>query len=403
MWNGNQGGPLQGVRVLEVGSTVAAPSAGRLLADFGAEVIKVEPPEGDHLRTWGALAPDGTSWWFKSHNRNKDFASFDLHDPLDAQRVRTMALRCDVFLENFRPGKLKEWGLGYEQLSAERPDLVYVSISGYGQDGPYAGRAGFGNIAECMSGLRYVTGFPDRAPVRTGISIGDEIAALYAVIGTLIALRARDQTGIGDHVDVSLVEGSLSLMEAALPEFVHAGTVTERSGNRYLRAGPSGTYRTRDGRWLSITGNSQSIFKRLAARMGQPELAEDPRFATNQGRMQHADELDGIIEAWVAEQDLEAGVALLSEAGVPAGPVYSIKDIVEDPQIAARGAVTTIPCEDGGELAAYGLVPRLRNHPGRLRHAARAIGRDQAEVLRRFGIDEGKLATTTGAHGDETQ
>jgi formyl-CoA transferase len=401
--------PLRGIRVLEVGSTVAAPSAGRLLADFGAEVIKVEPPDGDHLRTWGTLAPDGTSWWFKSHNRNKDFAVFDLHDPLDAERVRAIAMQCDVFLENFRPGKLDEWGLGYEQLSAERPDLVYVSISGYGQDGPYAGRPGFGNIAECMSGLRYVTGFPDRPPVRTGVSIGDEIAALYAVIGTLLALRAREVTGIGDRVDVSLVESSFSLMEAMLPEFVHGGTVTERSGNRYLRAGPSGTYRTRDDGWLSITGNSQSIFKRLAARIGRPELAGDPRFATNQGRMQHADELDTIIEAWASTHDLSAAIALLSEAGVPAGPVYSIADIVADPHLTARGAVASVADEDGTEVASYGLVPRLRNHPGRLSHAARAVGRDQAEVLRRFGIagdddasHQRELAhSITSAHGDQ--
>ncbi|HMD01467.1 MAG TPA: CoA transferase, partial [Candidatus Baltobacteraceae bacterium] len=296
--------PLEGVRVLEIGSTVAGPAAGRLLADFGAEVIKVEPPEGDHLRTWGTLAPDGTSWWFKSHNRNKIFATFDLHERADAQQVRKIALQCDVVLENFRPGKLGEWGLGYDQLKAEQPRIIYVSISGYGQDGPYAKRPGFGNIAECMSGFRFLTGFPDRPPVRTGNSIGDEVAGLYAVIGTLLALYAREKTGVGDHVDVSLVEGSLSLMEALLPEYVHAGTVSERTGNRYLRAAPNGTFRTRDGRWLSVSANSQPIFRRLCALIGQADLADDPRFATNQARIEHTPELETLIGEWVGAHDL---------------------------------------------------------------------------------------------------
>ena len=379
---------LDGIRVLEIGSTVAGPAAGRLLADFGAHVIKVEPPEGDHLRTWGALAPDGTSWWFKSHNRNKSFAAFDLHDPLDAQRVRAIALQCDVVLENFRPGRLEEWGLGYEQLRAERPDIVYVSISGYGQDGPYAGRPGFGNIAECMSGLRFVTGYPDRPPVRTGISIGDEIAGLYAVIGTTMALLARNRTGVGDHVDVSLVESSFSLMESMLPDYVHAGTVTERTGNRYLRAAPAGTYRTRDGKWLSISANSQPIFRRLCGVLGQPELADDPRFATNQARIQNDDALDPIIAAWVVHVDLSDADATLAKAGIPAGPVYSIADIVADEQMRARGAIASAPADDGTAIATYGVVPKLHAHPGRIDHAARGVGHDHDAILAAFGLAE---------------
>ena len=379
---------LHGIRVLEIGSTVAGPAAGRLLADFGAHVIKVEPPEGDHLRTWGALAPDGTSWWFKSHNRNKSFVAFDLHDPLDAQRVRAIALQCDVVLENFRPGKLAEWGLGYEQLRAERPDIIYVSISGYGQDGPYANRPGFGNIAECMSGLRFLTGFPDRPPVRTGISIGDELAGLYAVIGTTMALLARNRTGAGDHVDVSLVESSLSLMEAMLPDYVNAGILTERTGNRYLRAAPAGTYQTRDGKWLSVSANSQPIFRRLCGLMGQPGLADDPQFATNQARMQRGDALDAIIAAWVAQHDLASANAALADAGIPAGPVYSVADIVADEQMQARGAIASVPDEHGAEVATYGVVPRLKAHHGRLDHAARAVGHDQDAILNTFGLAE---------------
>ncbi len=378
--------PLDGIKVLEIGSTVAGPAAGRLLADFGAEVIKVEPPEGDHLRTWGSPAPDGTSWWFKSHNRNKTFVTFDLHDPLDAHRVREIALQCDVVLENFRPGKLAEWGLGYEQLRAERPGIIYVSISGYGQDGPYAKRPGFGNIAECMSGMRYMTGYPDRPPVRTGISIGDEIAGLYAVVGTTMALLARAKTGQGDHVDVSLVESSLSLMEALLPEFVHAGAIGERTGNRFLRASPNGTFRTRDGRWLSVSANSQPIFRRLCTVMGEPQLADDPRYATNQARIERAEDLDAIIGGWVASLDLAAATAALVAADIPTGPVYSIADIVADEQMRARAATTSVPDENDAPVATYAVVPRLRNHPGALHHAARSVGRDQAAVTHAFGL-----------------
>lgn len=218
--------PLDGVKVLEIATTVAGPAAGRILADFGADVFKLEAPDGDHLRSWGACAPDGTSWWFKSHNRNKRFVAFDLHDPRDVAEVRRFALECDVLLENFRPGRLAAWGLGYEELAAERPDLIYVSISGYGQDGPYASRPGFGHIAESLSGVRYVTGYPDRPPVRMGLSIGDEIAGIYAAMGTLLALRARDAGGGGDHVDVSLVESLFSLTEGLLPDFAHAGFVS---------------------------------------------------------------------------------------------------------------------------------------------------------------------------------
>ncbi len=369
--------PLSGIRVLEIGTTVAAPAAGRLLADFGAEVIKLELPEGDHLRTWGELAPDGSSWWFKSHNRNKRFVALDLRKADDAKAARELALSCDVVLENFRPGKLAEWGLGFEDLTRAKPDLIYVSISGYGQDGPYADRPGFGHIAESMSGLRYVTGDADRPPVRMGISIGDEIAGLYAVIGALMALRARDKFGDGEHVDVSLVESSFSLSEALLPEYTHTGLVTERSGNRYQRSAPSGTYLMKDGRYLSVAANAPPIFKRLCQVMGRPELADDPRFATNQARVANVAALEDFINAWTAQFTLDDALALLAKAGVPAGPVYSIADIVKDPHFQARGAIAAISSEDGGSIATPGLVPKLTNHPGRLSHAARPAGADQ--------------------------
>lgn len=369
--------PLSGIRVVEFGSTVAAPAAARLLADFGAEVIKVEPPEGDHLRTWGQAAPDGTSWWFKSHNRNKQFVALDLRKEADRTRARQLAISSDVVLENFRPGRMAEWGLGYEELAAEKPGIVYVSISGYGQSGPYSARPGFGHIAEGMSGMRFVTGYPDRPPVRVGLSIGDEVAGLYAAFGAIAALRARDRHGIGDHVDVSLIESLFSLSEGLLPEFVHASQVTERSGNRYLRAAPSGIFKTRDGKYLSLAANSDPIFRRFASVMKLPELASDPSFATNRARVANVDALEAVINDWMAGVDLDEALFELDRAGVPAGPIYSVADIAADPQFRARGAIGKVAASDGESIATPGIVPAFRNFPGRLRHAAGAIGADQ--------------------------
>ncbi len=357
-----------------------------MLADLGAEVIKLEPPEGDTLRTWGELSPDGTSWWFKSHNRNKRFVSFDLRDEAQQAVVREIASKCDVVLENFRPGRLAGWGLGYDQLRARSPRLIYVSISGFGQDGPYAGRAGFGNVAESMGGLRYITGFADRPPVRVGIAIGDEIAALYAVVGTLAALQARNRTGQGDHVDVSLLEGTFSLLEGIIPEYFASGKVRERGGNRYVAAAPSGMYPTRDGKWLSIGANTDAIFRRFAALIDRPQLAVDQRFADNIARRANSEELDAIIVEWTMTGDAVALTDRLADAGVPAGPVYSIADIANDPHYAARGAIAHISDDRGTSIAVAGVVPRLREHPSRLKRAAGDIGRDTETVLREFGL-----------------
>ena len=378
--------PLRGVRVLELGSTIAGPSAGRHLADLGAEVIKVEQPEGDQLRTWGELAPDGTSWWFKSHNRNKRLMTFDLHSPEDIATVRTIALACDVVLENFRPGWLEERGLGPRSLRERKPELIFVSISGYGQTGPYASRPGFGNIAEAMGGLRYITGDPEGPPMRVGISIGDELAGLYAVVGVLAALHARSQDGTGDRIDVSLIESTFSLLQATLPEYVHCGKINERTGNRYMRAAPNSVYPTRDREWIAIGGNSQSIFRRLVTLMEMPELADDPRFVTNQTRAANAIELDGLIETWTRTQNVRDLSAALAEAGVPAGPVMSIEAIAADPQFQARGALASVPDDDGTSIATYGTIPRFAEHPLRLERAAGRIGRDQESVLQELGI-----------------
>lgn len=379
--------PLAGIRVLELGSTVAGPAAGRLLGDLGADVFKVEPPEGDQLRTWGELAPDGTSWWFKSHNRNKHLLTFDLHQPADIETVRHIALACDVVIESFRPGWLDERGLGPQALRARKPELIFASISGYGQSGPYAKRPGYGNIAEAMGGLRAITGEAAGPPMRMGISIGDELAGLYTVIGVLAALQARTRDGRGDTVDVALTESAFSLLEAVLPEYGAVGKVTERSGNRYLRAAPNSVYPTRDGEWLAIGANGQAIFRRFAALMGRPELADDVRFATNQARTQHSEELDGIIEVWTRGLDRETANRALAEAGVPAGPVMSIAAIAADPQFAARGAIGHVLDDDGTPVATYAPVPRLADHPARLERAAGRIGRDQDAVLGHLGIE----------------
>ncbi|MDB5069807.1 MAG: succinyl-CoA:(R)-citramalate CoA-transferase [Candidatus Eremiobacteraeota bacterium] len=378
--------PLDGIRVLELGSSVAGPAAGRLLADLGADVLKVESDEGDGLRTWGPPAADGTSWWFKSHNRNKRFVKFDLHDEADRATVREIALRCDVVLENFRPGRLDAWGLGYESLRAENPRIVYASISGYGQDGPYRDRVGFGNIAESMSGLRYITGYPDRPPVRIGISLADELAALYCVVGIQAALLARERDGVGDYVDISLLESSFALTQGMLPEYDALGIVRERSGNMHNAVAPSNIYPTRDGKYIAIGANANSLFRRFAAAMGRPELAEDPRFRGNRERTEHGVEIDATIAEWTRTLDVAEIARILAEAHVPSGPVYSVAEIVADAQVQARGVVRHVEDDAGNRVATTAPVPRFRAHPTVLDHAARSVGADTAEVLQELGI-----------------
>jgi crotonobetainyl-CoA:carnitine CoA-transferase CaiB-like acyl-CoA transferase len=378
--------PLDGIRVLELGSSVAGPAAARLLGDLGADVLKVESAEGDNLRTWGPPAPDGTSWWFKSHNRNKRFLQFDLRDEADRATVKQIALQCDVLLENFRPGRLEAWGLGYDALRAENPRLVYASISGYGQDGPYRDRAGFGNIAESMSGLRYVTGFPDGPPVRIGISLADELAALYCVVGIQAALLARERDGVGDYVDVSLLESSIALTQGQLPEYDALGLVRERSGNFHNAVAPSNIYPTRDGKWIAIGANANSIFKRFAQAMGRPELAEDPRYSGNRERTQHGAQIDAMVAEWTKTIDAHELDRILAEAGVPAGTVNSIADIVADEQVRARGVVRHLKDDAGNRVATTAPVTRFRAHPTVSDHAARAVGADTAAVLDELGI-----------------
>jgi succinyl-CoA---D-citramalate CoA-transferase len=368
---------LDGIRVLELGSTIAGPSATRHLADLGATVWKVEPPGGDQLRTWGTLAPDGSSYWFKSHNRGKRLLAFDLRREADAAAVRRLALDVDIVVENFRPGWLATYGLDAASLRAEKPALIYVSISGYGQDGPLSAQPGYGAIAESMGGFRHLTGEPDGPPMRMGISIADELAGLNAALAAVAALHARDRDGIGETIDISLVESAFSMLESALSEYVHAGKVTNRSGNRLTTAAPSNVYPTADERWIAIAGNGEGIFRRLAAAMGKPELAGDPRFANNAVRVTNMAVLDDEIARWTETLSLAELERLLAEAGVPAGPILAIDAIVAHPHMQARRTVRTIRDERGTDVATYGPVPHLTERPIEFAAAAGAVGRDQ--------------------------
>lgn len=380
--NGQPRACLDGIRVLELGSSIAGPTATRHLADLGAEVIKVEPHAGDQLRSWGTLSPDGTSWWFKGLNRNKRFVAYDVRDPAEAAEVREIALSCDIVVENFRPGWLARYGLDAASLRERKPELIYVSISGYGQDGPFAQRPGYGSIAESIGGFRHITGEPGGPPMRMGISIADELAALYAALAAVAALRGRDADGQGDVVDISLTESVFSLMESVLPEYVHAGKVTAAVGNRLTTAAPSGTYLTADDRWIALAGNSQPIFRRLCEAMGTPGLADDGRFATNQARMANVEEIDALVSAWVRTKTLAEADRILAEFEVPAGPILDIAQIVDHPQIKARGAVQTIADPDGTLVATYRVVPRFASRPTTLRAAAGAVGCDNDDVRR---------------------
>ncbi|MCL6517024.1 CoA transferase [Alicyclobacillus sp.] len=376
--------PLEGLRVLELGSLIAGPFAARILADFGAEVIKIEPKSGDPLRTWGRMSPEGWSWWWYAQARNKRLMVVDLHHPEGQAIVRELMAKSDAVIENFRPGTLERWHLGYEDAKRINPGIVYASISGFGQTGPYRDRPGFGNIAESMSGMRYVTGYPDRPPVRVGFAIGDEIAALYTVIGVLMSLlrRERAKDSRGDRVDVALTEAIFSLTEAALTEYLHEGVVQERTGNQLARSAPSNIYPTRDGRWVAIGANTDHIFPRLLRAMERMDLAGDPRFTDNQARVRHEEELDAIISAWTAQYDASELVELLQRHDVPAGPVMSVADIAADPQYQARDMILRVPSDAGNPIGMPGVVPKLASHPGRVEWTGGALGRDTERVLR---------------------
>ncbi|MEU8079644.1 CoA transferase [Catellatospora citrea] len=374
-------GALSDIRVIETGTLLAGPFCGQLLGDFGAEVIKLEDPgKGDPMRQWGREKPHGQSLWWPVVARNKKSVTCNLRVAEGQDLVRRLVADADVLLENFRPGTLERWGLGWDELSAINPRLILVRVTGYGQTGPYAPRAGFGSIGEAMGGIRYVTGEPDRPPSRSGISLGDSLAATYAAYGTLAALHARERTGRGQVVDSAIYEAVLAMMESLLPEWAVAGYQRERTGAVLPNVAPSNAYPTADGTEVLIAANQDTVFRRLCEVMATPELATDPRYATHGSRGAHQAELDDLISDWSRTQPSEKLLAALHEAGVPAGGVYTAKDMLADPHIAAREAIVRVPHPDFGELPMQNVAPRLSADPGAVRWAGPALGQHNDEV-----------------------
>lgn len=389
-------GPLNGVRVIEMGSLIAGPYAGAVLAQFGAEVIKIEPPGiGDPLRKWRKMDGDTSLWWY-SQSRNKKSLTLNLKDPNGQEVLRDLVKDADVLVENFRPGTLEKWNLGWEVLSAINPKLVMLRVSGYGQTGPFADKPGFAAIAEAIGGLRYLIGYPDRAPVRTGVSIGDTLASLYGVIGTMIALRHAEQTGEGQVVDVSLIESVLAVTESLVPEYGVDGTVRERTGSSLPGIAPSNTYLTRDGRYLVLAANGDSIFQRLMHAIGRPDVATDERFKHNDGRAAASDELDEILGAWSASVSLSQALDVLEQASVPASGINSISEVFEDQQFKARGSIEHHTLKSGLNLYMPSVVPRLTKTPGGTQWLGPSLGEHNREVLKALGLGEEMIRKVTG-------
>jgi len=387
--------PMTGIRVLELGNYIAAPTAGRLLADFGADVIKVERPAGgDELRRW-RLADGDTSLLYRTINRGKRSVSLDLRTDAGRKIALELAARCDVVLENFRPGTLERWGLGPDELRAAKPDIVLVRISAYGQSGPYRDRPGFGAIAEAVGGLRELTGEPDRLPARTGVSLADSVAGLYAVIGAAMCLVRRERSREGGTVDVALHEAVFSLTESLLPDFEAHGLRRERLGGRMEGVAPSNAYRCADGRTVIIAGNGDAIFRRFMAVIGRPDLAEDPLLATNDGRWTRRDELDTAIGDWTSRHSVDTVLQALEEASVPAGLIYQASDIADDPQYRARDMVQRFDVPGLPSPVGFpGVVPRIDDETAKVRWLGPDLGAHTREVL-------GGLLDLTDAQIDE--
>ena len=388
--------PLAGIRVLELGHYVAAPFATRLLGDLGAEIIKVEPPGGDPVRQWGARFRGSAPWW-SVHARNKKCIALDLKKPAARRIVLDLIRSCDAVVENFRPGQLAKMGLGEAEMRAAKPDLVIARISGYGQDGPGRDQAAFGVIGEAIGGLRHLTdhvpGTSDLPPVRVGVSIGDSVAGIYAALGVVAALLRRDRTGAGGDIDVALSESVFSLLEGALPEYGALGSVRQPTGGGIATAAPSNAYRSGDGAWMLIAANSDPLFRKLAAVMGCPELADDPHYSGNQARCANAAALDRLIGTWSATLDTAALDAALGAADIPHTKVFSVADIAADPQFRARQMVQQVDDPDLGPILHPGVVPRMDGVSPLPRSTGPAVGADNETVLRDLlGYDAGRIA-----------
>jgi len=385
-------GPLAGLKVLELGQLIAGPFAAKTLGDFGADVIKVEPPgTGDPLRHWRMLK-DGTSVWWQVQSRNKRSIALDLKNFEAQDIVRRLARESDVLIENFRPGALEGWGLGPDKLLEANPRLVVLRISGYGQTGPYRDRPGFGVVAEAMGGMRHLTGEPGRVPVRVGVSIGDTLASLHGVIGILLALNDRHRSGKGQVIDIALYEAVFNCMESLLPEYSAFGAVRGPAGSAMPGIAPTNAYRCADGGYAIVAGNGDSIFKRLMGVIGRADLANDPQLANNAGRVKRVEEIDAAISAWTAQRPVGEVLAALDAASVPAGRIYTVADIAADAHYRERGMLQEVAMDDGSKLMVPGIVPKLSATPGSQRTRAPKLGENTDDVLREIGLTPQQIA-----------
>ncbi len=385
--------PLSGLRVVELGQLIAGPFASKMLGEFGADVIKVEPPEtGDPLRTWRMLH-DGTSVWWAAHARNKRSITLNLRELEGQDIIRQLAKDADIVIENFRPGALEKWGIGFKDLHAINPKLIMLRVSGYGQTGPYKDRPGFGVIGEAMGGLRYLTGEPGRPPVRTGVSIGDTLSGLHGVIGVLMALRHREQQGgVGQEVDVALYESVFNMLESVLPEYSKFGAIRQPSGASMPGIAPTNAYLCKDGKYALIAGNGDSIYKRLMEMIDRADLANDPKLARNAGRAEHADLIDAAISIYTAQHSLDDVLTTMNAAGVPAGKSYDAADIANDPHYQARDMLLDATLADGSVVKVPGIVPKLSKTPGQITRPAPELGQHTTEVLDSLGISASQQA-----------
>jgi formyl-CoA transferase/succinyl-CoA--D-citramalate CoA-transferase len=397
-------GPLSGLRVLELGNFIAGPFAGQLLGDYGADVIKVEAPgEGDPMRRWG-VTRDGESLWWPTIARNKRSVVLDLRLREAREVAARLAEQCDVVVENFRPGTLERWGLSYSELSARHPKLVMVHISGFGQSGPLAGQAGFGSVGEAMGGIRFTTGSPDRPPARAGISLGDALASMFGVIGTLAAVVSARASGQGQEVDVAIYEAVAALMESTMADYEIGGVVRSRSGSVLPGVSPSNVYPTADGAEVVVAANADGVFGRLCEAMGQPEMSQDERFATHGERGRNMEELDVLIGAWTSGRTCDELLELFDQYGVPAGRIFTAPDMLRDPQYLARDMVQRVVSSQGWEVPMTGVVPRFVGTPGSVRHPGPVLGEHTEEVLTELlGLDAAAIAVLrgTGAIGTD--
>lgn len=385
--------PLANLKVIEMGQLIAGPFAAKTLADFGADVIKIEAPiVGDALRKW-RLLKDGTSVWWQVQSRNKRSLALDLKLVEAQEIVRSLVKEADILIENFRPGTLESWGLNPQDLLQINPKLIVLRISGYGQTGPYRDKPGFGVVAEAMGGLRHLTAEPGRTPVRVGVSIGDTLAALHGVIGILLALQERHTSGKGQVVDIALYEAVFNCMESLLPEYSAFGEVRKAAGSALPGIAPSNAYQCQDGKYVLVAGNGDSIFKRLMKLIGREDLAQDTEFASNDGRVKRVGELDQAIGVWASQISVEEALEALDQASVPAGRIFTIEDIAKDPHYHARGMIETIQMKDGSALQVPGIIPKLSRTPGSIKSLAPDVGEQTDQILQEIGLTSQQIAT----------